>query len=392
MATNQTAAQGNARQAPPPAAPFRVGTQNTTLTDGYTVTQTIPTTATQLTPYNPSANAFLKGIYIQANCTGTNSSATTAFNADAPWNVFSQISFNDTQGKPLLLVNGYELMLINKFGGYGLTDPRANATFTQTTGDHSAGGSFEFVLYVPLELVSRDGIGSLPNKNQASPFQLQLTVNTSANIYSTAPDGGASLVVTCLEDGYWQPQAADAQGNPYSQNPPDVGATQYWLRNSYNAASGNNQIQLTGGLGFSLRNIIFENYSVSGTSRATGQTDWPDPAQLLYKGTNFKNMGKNVWDFLMCNWFGLTSTGTASGAVTPTFDSANGLENGIFVLPFNIDFAERPGAELRNGYLVTQQADQFALIGSWSAACTLYELVNYVASPDGNPNSLRANR
>jgi hypothetical protein len=280
-------------------------------------------------------------------------------------------------------------MIINKFGGYGIGDPRASAVYQNVTGNHATGGSFTFVLYVPLEVVARDALGVLENKNAASPFSLNLTVNTLANVYSTAPDGGASLVTTIVEDGYWAPQATDASGNPLSQSPPDNGTTQYWVKPSFNMASGTNLTQLTGGLGFPIRTILFENYSVSSPSRANGQTDWPDPVTLFYKGAQLKNLPKNVYLQLMCQWFGLTATGTSSGSVTPTFDAANGLENGVFSLIFADDLTTKPGNELRRSYLVTNQGDQFQISGSFGAACTLYELVNYVASGDGNPASLR---
>jgi hypothetical protein len=242
-----------------------------------------------------------------------------------------------------------------------------------------------------MEVNSRDALGTLESKNASSPFSLQLTVNTLANVYGTSgtPDGSATLVTTLIEDGYWQPQAADAAGNPLAQTPIDNGSTQYWVKPSLNAASGNNQLQLTGGLGFPIRTILFENYSVSSPTRASGQTDWPDPCQLLFKGTTLLNTGKNLWLQRMCQWFNLTATATSAGATAPKFDTANGLESGIFVLPFNNDFTSHPGDELRRSYLDTNLGDQFFLIGSFGAASTLYELVNYVASGDGNPASLR---
>jgi hypothetical protein len=184
--------------------------------------------------------------------------------------------------------------------------------------------------YVPCEAVQRDALAVLESKNASSPFSLNLTVNTLANVYSTAPDGSATLVTTVILDGYWAPQAADAQGNPLAQSPPDNGTTQYWVKPSFNAASGNNQIQLTGGLGFPIRNILFENYTASSPTRSGGQSDWPDPCQLLFKGTTLRNVGKNFWLQQMAQWYNLTATGTSSGSVTPTFDTANGLREWNF--------------------------------------------------------------
>jgi hypothetical protein len=407
-------AQGNVKQAAPAPAPFRVGTQNTINQDGYVQSTTFTSTsaATQLPIYNPSPNSFLRGIWIQSQGVVTGQSTNSVvFNGDGPFAVYSTISFQDTQGKPILLLDGYELMLVNKFGGYhNLGDPRTSAAAYFTTGTASTAGSWQFWLYIPLELVARDGIGALVNKNAASPYQLVITVTSGSANYSSSTAGGAvygavapstnstTVTTTCMEDGWWQPRAADAQGNPLAQNPPANGTTQYWLKSSYNMANGSNQMQLTGGLGYPIRNIIFENYGVSTVTRASGETNWPDPNELLYKGTIMVNIGKQFWLDFMARAYGLFGNGYGTGtaalfdstAVPTLSGSTNVLEAGVFVLPFNRDFDLRCGAELRRGYLVTQQGDQFQMIGSFGAACTMYELVNYAAPANGNPSSLRA--
>jgi hypothetical protein len=413
-ATAGAPAKSNTQQQAPQPAPFRVGTQNIINQDGYVQTTTFTTTsaAVQLPVYNPSANSFLRGIWIQSQGTVTGQSTNVVvFNADGPFAVYSTISFNDTQGKPIILVDGYELMLINKFGGYhNLGDPRSSGAAYFTTGAGSTGGSWQFFLYIPLELVSRDGIGSLVNKNAASPFQLTITVANGSTAYSSSSAGNAvygavapstnstTVVTTCMEDGWWQPKAADSNGQPLSQNPPAPGTTQYWLKTTYNMAAGSNQVQLSGGLGYAIRNILFENYGVATVDRASGQTQFPDPCELLYKGTIMLNIGKQFWLDKMSRAYALFGNGYST-ATAPLFDSTavptitpalNVLEAGVFVLPFNMDFDLVPGAELRRGYLVTQQGDQFQMIGSYTLACTLTELVNYVASPSGNAAQLRS--
>jgi len=414
-ATPATASKSNAQQTAPQPAPFRVGTQNIINLDGYVQSFTFTTTsvASQLPVYNPSANSFLRGLWIQSQGTVTGQSTNVVvFNADGPFAVYQTISFNDTQGKPIILVDGYELMLINKFGGYAnLGDPRSTASSWFTTGAASTGGSWQFFLYVPLELVSRDGIGSLVNKNAASPFQMTITMANGSTSFSSSTAGGAvygavapstnsvTVVTTVLEDGWWQPKAADANGQPLSQNPPAPGTTQYWLKTTFNMANGSNQIQLSGGLGYAIRNIIFENYGVATATRAAGYANWPDPTELLYKGTIMVNIGKQFWLDKMARLyalfgFGYNTTGTIAAfdsiAVPTVTPGVNVLEAGVFVLPFCQDFGLMAGEELRRGYLVTQQGDQFQLIGSFGATTTLTELVNYVASPSGNAAQLRA--
>ncbi|HXO23077.1 MAG TPA: hypothetical protein VN870_00755 [Streptosporangiaceae bacterium] len=387
-ATAPAGASGaQAQQAAPPAAPFRAGTFRTLSSDGYNVSQVLGTTSEPLTPYSPSPNAYIRGIWIQAVMTASGNSATVAFQPDAPPIAYSSITFQDANEKPIIgPFDGYTLMCVNKFGAYQrLSDPRANAVWSVTTGSGGSGGSFTMVLYVPLEIVSRDALGTLQNKSSSSSFQLNLTVNTLANVYSTAPTSAPTLVTTCYEDGWVQPKSTDLSGTPLTGAPPHLGTTQYWTRGSYNSLNGAQQIQLTQGLGYPIRNFMAVNYDVSAGTRSAGDTDWPTTTQFLFKGTSMWNISKTLWKQQMSQTFGLSST---------TADAANGLENGVYILPFDMDFDLGPGAELRNGYLGTQQGDQFQDVASWNGNSTMYWVANYVAPAAGPTNlaSIRAGR
>ena len=84
----------------------------------------------------------------------------------------------------------------------------------------------------------------------------------------------------------------------------------------------------------------------------------------------------------MSRCFGYTST---------TADSANGLENGVYVQPFTLDNTNQPGsAELGFGYLQTNTGTVLAISGSLGASATLYELCNWVVPANGDPGSIRA--
>jgi hypothetical protein len=375
------------KQAPPPSAPFRAGTFRTLSSDGYQVSQTPGATAVPLTPYNPSPNAYMRGIWVVGTCTTSGNSATTAFQPDAPAFAYQSITFQDANEKPIVgPFDGYTLLVVNKYGGYmNLGDPRANAVYSVTTGAGATGGSFTIVLYVPLEVVSRDTLGSLQNKSTSSSFQLLLTINTSANIYSTAPTTLAPVVTTCYEDGWVQPKAQDLTGTPLTQTPPQMGTTQYWTRGTYNALNGSQQVQLNQGLGYPIRNFIGVNYDVSASTRSAGDTDFPTTFQLLFKGTSMWNVSKTLWKQQMSALFDYYSA---------TADAANGLENGVYVVPFDSDFDNGPGAELRNSYLPTQQGDQQQAVASWNGNSTMYWIANYVAPAAGATNlaSIRAGR
>lgn len=362
---------------PPPQRPFRAGTFQTLVQDGYQQNVTLSAATQQLPQYSPTPNAYLRGLWIQAVMVTAGNSAATAFTADAPWNVFQQIVFSDANQKPIVgPINGYQLMVASKYGGYHFNDdPRADATFATTVGTGSTGGSFTFNLYVPLEVVARDALGPLQNKSASSAFQLILTANTSASVYSTAPTTAGTLTVTIHEDGYVQPKPGNT-----AQAPPQLGTTQYWTLGTYNALNGAQQIQLTQGLGYPIRNFIAINYDVSNSTRATGDTDWPTATQYIFRGTTFWNVTKTTWKSQMSRNLGLYST---------TADSANGLENGVYRLGFNNDFGLQDGAELRNAYLPTQQGDQFQQVATFNGNSNLSWLANYVA-PIAGPSNVQS--
>jgi hypothetical protein len=379
------AAQG--QQAPPPSAPFRAGTIRTLTTDGYSVTSSALGAGTQqLTPYTPSPNSYIRGVWLNVSCTTASNAATVAFNADAPFNAIQNVVFQDANQKPIVgPFDGYTLMVVNKYGGYQAAgDPRASATYSVTSGVGSgAGGSFNFNVYVPLEIASRDTLGALQNKSSSSTFQLVLTINTSSAVYSTAPTTTAGVTVTVHEDGWIQPKATDLSGTPLSQSPPQLGTTQYWTRGSYQALNGSTQVQLTQGLGYPIRNFMAVLYGVSAGTRAAGDGFLPNPTQFIYKGTSIFNVTQPVWKDQMSRMYGFTNT---------TADAANGLENGVYVPLFLMsDFGLGQGDELRNAYLASQQGDQFQLIGSFSGNTNLYWVANYVA-PAGGPSNLASIR
>lgn len=343
---------------------------------------------TQLNPYSPSPNAYLNGVYIQAVCVAAGNSAAVAFNGDGPFNALASITFQDANQKPVVgPISGYQLNVVNKYGGYANNaDPRASAVYSVTTGTGGSGGSFTFILWVPLQIASRDALGSLQNKSTSSSFQLLLTVNTESAVYSVSPTAAPTLTITCFEDGYVQPNGADSTGTDLMQSPPQLGTTQYWTVGTYNALNGSQQQQVNQGLGYPIRNFVAINYDASNSTRATGDTDFPTTFGLLWKGTFVMNgVTKTLWKHRMSQFWGFSNA---------TADAANGLENGVYVLPFTGDFSNAPGDELRNAYLATQQGDLLQLQATWNGNSNLSWLANYVAPAAGPTNvaSIRAGR
>jgi hypothetical protein len=122
----------------------------------------------------------------------------------------------DANEKPIVgPFDSYTLAMVSKFGGYqNLGDPRASAQFVATAGSGGSGGSFQFVLYIPVEINLRDGFGALQNQSSASTFQLKLTLAASTAIYTTAPTTLAAVQTTIYEDGWWKGNQAGVSATP----------------------------------------------------------------------------------------------------------------------------------------------------------------------------------
>jgi hypothetical protein len=372
----QAPAKGGGTQTAPALAPFRSGSQRTLSSDGYTQTCTPGSGTTDLPDYEPSPNNYLSGMWLYVTGTAvSNVVSSVAFAGDGPLNFFSGVTFQDSNEKPIVgPFDSYTLAVINKFGGYQSNgDPRASSQYVATTGSGSTAGSATVIWYVPVQAINRDGLGSLQNQSSASTFTLKLTVNTSAAIYTTAPTTIPTFTIKIYEDGWWKGNQAGA-----ATTPPKAGTTQYWTRGSYSALSGSEQFQVSQGLGYPIRMYALIDYNTSSSpnTRANGDSDFPDPFQWIFKGTSFWNVGKTLWKDQMSRWYGLTSA---------TADVAGGLENGVYILPYNMSFEKSPGAELPFAYLSTNQGDYNQIIGSWTNTDKLFVVANYMAFVGAQP-------
>lgn len=371
------------KAAPPPARrPFRAGVQS--MEDPqYDNTRTLTASTQDLPDFQLNGDGFLRKIWIVIQCTTAGNAAAVTFAQNGPFNVIDTVQFLDTAQRPIFgPFDGYTVLCINKWGGYfNQNDPRADIVFSSTTGGGATGGSFTFILTIPLELVQRDGIGSLVNKNTAVPFKVKLRLSASATPYGVAPTTPGSVRVRMVQDNWWEPEAADPKGHPLSPTPPQVNTTQFWASNNYPLTAGNVPgQQLSTGLGYPLRNLILMLVDAS-NSRAQGDADWPDPVTLTVEKNQLFQRSTILWQSRMGKAFDLNA-GTSDGART--------RENGVYPIWFNDDFGPQPGAELRNGYLITRGGQNLLWTGNigGSGVHTLFTFVNYVAAANGDPASL----
>jgi hypothetical protein len=357
--------------------PFVVGTRRV---DKQTFDQTKTMTAnTQTLPvYECDPNGFLGGAYILVECTTSANAATVAFQLDGPLSAIDTITFSDTNNKPVLgPMGGHDLYEIVKYGGYAFQDDcRTNATvYTAVTGSGGTGGSFSFILRLPVEIVNRDGLGALPNKSSSATFDIAITLAGSAAVYSTAPTTLGSVRVRIQQFGWMDPNAADMRGNPVAQNPPGVQTTQFWQKQTYTINAGAFAQRLQG-IDSMLRALLFELRD-STTSRQQGDADWPDPFTMVYETSQPIQRVRAIWRHMIGEDFDYRGA-------TP--DAAGARDYGVYPEYWNRDWS-KPGYETRFKYLPVSAATTISVSGTiqGSGSHTLVVFVNKIVPANGNP-------
>jgi len=367
--------------APPPAAPwpFPVGVYESDVQD-YDQSLAQSTSAQQFPLWNLSPTGWLRGIWFDFQMTVTGQATNNvSYAGDNPFSVIQKCTLYDLGGEVVQQYTGYDWGVMNKFGGYfAVGDPRADITYSATTGTGSTGGTFHFVLFMPLEVVARDGLGVVQNESKPG-WKIELYMDSQANTYNQVPSVQGTMRVRGYPSSYTEPAAQAPNGRPFAQTPPLPGTLQYWKSENKTMAAGNGTYDLTNGIGFPIRNIFYKVIDSGTPTRAAGDADWPDPYQLLIGNVQLRNISKNRLLSRLGKDFELTST---------TADTAMGRENGVFPHYFTRDFTNHVGAEVRFKYLDTQVNTLLRLQGSFAAACTLNAMVNWLATPSKNRYAL----
>jgi hypothetical protein len=347
----------------------------------YDSTATLAAGSVDLPSLEVDPNGFLAGLWILVEGTTVGNAATVVFAADGPFTALDLVNFQDTNSQPLVgPMNGYDLYLVDKYGGYQFQgDPKNSPIYFATPGvGGGIGGSFSFILWVPAELVRRDALGALPNKSASSTFSLNMRLAPSASVYTTAPTALPPVRVRVLLEGWQDPNVADIRGNAVTPNPPGVQTTQYWHKQNYTLASGSLNQRLLG-IDSLVRNLIFVARDEN-NARAQGDVEFPDPFTLLYETSQIVNRPRTFWRHFIASHYGYTAAAEAAG----------GRDNGVYPLPFNMDFGLKPGAETRLGYLPVSSATNLVMSGTIAGvgANNYAILVNKVVPAGGDPLQL----
>jgi hypothetical protein len=385
--TATTTAPPDKKAAPVSNRPFVTGSR---FTDDYQYDQTRTLTgSTQKLPtLELDTDGFTAGLYLLVENTGAgNATVTASFKEDGPFSVLDTVQFSDTNNKAILgPMNGHDLYVCAKYGGYHFVDDaKQSPVYSVTTGTAATQGSFTFILYLPIEIVHRDGLGALLNKSASAVFKLDLTLSASTTPFATsaAPATSSSLRVRIGQFGWMDSDTRDIKGNPTSPNPPALNTIQYWDKQTFTFSSGQMAQKLNSFSG-GLRTIVFEQRDASAT-RSGNEADWPDPFTLQIDKYILLNRLRTIWRHLIGEDYGYLNA----------VETAGGRDYGTYPIPFTKDFGLKPGAENRFTYLWVTSATTILLkgtVGSASASHTYNVFLNYVNPAGGDPKALTGGR
>lgn len=366
--------RGDARTVVPTVPFIRASAKHREPT-GIDVSRVLTAASQDLGVFDIPAYGYIRSILILVTATGgVGGGAVVAAHEDAPFSSLTNIALTEPNGAQISAFNsGHDLYLAQKWGGYAPViggDPKGSPAFSAPAAGAGASGNFSYLLRIPVELNTRDGLGSLPNQNAAATFKLRLGLAAAGAIYTVVPATTLPTVRVRVFLEAWEQPVASEGGMNNSISPPAVNTTQFWSTQVHNVNAGQQTIRLTR-TGNYVRNLIAV-YRRGGTSRANGHADFADPITLMKDARAVDIIERNNWLNQMYERSGYGRAGVA-------LDAAFGLDAGVFVYDYTHEFDGTYGMENRDLWEPTLGSSRIEFTGSFGQAGTLTVLTNDVA-------------
>lgn len=325
---------------------------------------TLTTVSQDLGPIDVKAYDYMRAIEVTVTNTA-NGGATGTAQADAPFNYFTSMAVKQPNGQTMYQVSsGMHAAFIQKYGYYrAYSDPRSDPNFLVT------GSSATFAVRIPFELDLRDALGSLPNKDAAAPFSLELTLNTLSNVYGSGQGTSPTFTVEAWLEAYDQPPTS-LNGSPVQTTPPNMNTLQRWTEQNITMSTGQFDARVRK-LGNYIRMIIPIMKNSSNARIVTN--GWADPVQIVLDEDVKDNIQQAMWTRQIWEiWnYGAIDPGTAATLGTAStgavfIDSPMGQDTGVWPIQYFTD--TRDSTENVNFYLPTIESEDYLLRGSWGSA------------------------
>lgn len=326
-----------------------------------------------LPPQQLPAAGYLRQIRLTVTGTTTGNAAAVAFKPDAPFNVLQQVSLLTANGDTLISVlDGFALYAQNKYGAYGTgkNDPCADPNYALTSGAGATGGSFKFEIVVPVEIDPRDAFGSLQNMAANQSYLLNLSLNSLANVYTTAPTSAPTVSIDATMEYWSAPADTNANGELQATAPVGNGSVSLIQTQQPVISPGTPQtIQLLN-VGNTVRHIMFILRDAAGNRT---EADWPTVFNLYVNNDPWMRKTIAQWRAQHAREYGY------AGGLSAT-PAAGKLDNGVFIITDFMNDGAQGGAKVdcssnRNEWLVTGSATALNIEAvNWGASAARLEV------------------
>lgn len=348
----------------------------------------------------PAAGGFLR--YIEMAITGitAGNAATVAFQPDAPHNALSFIEFLPPSGDPPIVPhNGYQLGLWNKYGLFSqtapLADPRRDPQYSITTGAGGTGGSFAVTIRLPLEIDPASGFCSITNSAANKSYLLNLTTNSAANIYTTAPTTGPAIRVVGWMYYWDEPASNTRQGTAQETGPLGLGSFSQLRIDQPPITAGDKYIKVNNA-GPVLRGLIFTLRSSTTQRNNVAAADIPATWDFVFNTRDRWLISDSQLQSDMGEEFGYqVPFGTvADQNQAMVLDAAGVLDQSVRVFPyFHTQPSINGGQGPRSQYQVTADATLTQIRGtSFGASVATLEILTNLIRPASAAALYPANR
>lgn len=367
--------------------PFVAGAREKVKPDYQPSSVPIITTSRKLPIWHVDAIGFVGCLHLRATIAASNpGGAAVAVTEDAPFSVFSDITFYDVGSKPLGGgMTGDEWYQFIKHGGFTASDDErahvGSSYSALTTGAGATAGSGTFSLRIPIAINKRTALGEIVNKNSGSCVRLEVTVAPLTSIYSVEPSAGATITVEGVVEGHLDAAPADSRGNPINDSPPGGDTTMFVQKTNYplNAGFFRQKLEPIDGV---LRMLLFTFRDTATGTRAGGDAAWPPTTTIKYEQLTPLELDDWLWRKHIAEQYEYQGVP----------DTARARSNGVYPLTFFDDFGLRIGVENGFKYLPVSTNVNISLEGTLGAAGNLDVLVNKIYPGNGDPLTLTGGR
>lgn len=354
----------------------------------------------------PAAGGYLR--YMEMVVTGqtTGNSAAVAFTADAPGNALSFIEFLPPSGDPPIVPHtGYQILLWNKYGAFSsqppFSDPRSDPGsgpittaggstigYQAITSTVANGGSFAYTLRLPFELDPASGFGSITNSAANKSYLLNLTINTSALIYSVAPTVAPTVRVVGWMYYWDEPASQTRQGTSQTPGPLGLGSFSQLRLDQPPITAGDKYIKVNNA-GPVLRSLGIVLRASNGTRGSVTAADIPATWDFVFNTRDrwLLSDAQLLSDMAESYGYGQAYTGAAvtlgvSASTFPPAEGARGFDTSVRFFPYFLDAGGILSTGPRSQYQVTADATLTQIRGiSFGATVSTMEILSNLVRP-----------